>query len=214
MKQFRIVMADDHQLFIDGMKSVIEKQEQYTVVATANSGAETLELLKQNQADLVLLDIEMQTIDGIETAKTIRELYPETRILMITMYSHINQIKKLMRIGVNGIILKENGQSELLRAIETVFAGHNYHSTEVTNALVNHLNPNNRPTGLQRVSLTKREFEVLQCVAEGLTSPEIADKLFIAKTTINTHRKNIMEKLEVKNVAELIRYATEMGLLQ
>lgn len=212
MPPYKIILVDDHQLFLDGLKLVLRDHDQIEVTDTANSGEELFEILEEKEVDLVTLDIHLPGIDGVEIAKRIKAEYPSVRIIVISMYSHVSQVKRLVSVGVNGFVLKEKGQKELLRALEIVMDGDFFYSAEVMQILSGS-QPSKQRNGVHKVSLTKREVEVLQCVVEGLTTPQIAEKLFVATTTINTHRKNIMEKLGVKNVAELVRYATEAGLL-
>lgn len=214
MNRHRIAIVDDHQLFIDGLKHLLSTSEKFEVVATATSREALFELLQTETVNVITLDIQLGTDNGIEIARKLKQDYPELRILIVSSYSHISHIKQLMAIGVDGYILKQNSQGQLLQALDAIVEGRRSFAPEITEALTENLNPNTRRTGIEKVSLTKREYEVLQHVASGLTTPEISAKLFVAETTINTHRKHIMEKLEVKNVAELIRYATEMGLLQ
>lgn len=214
MKHWNIVMADDHQLFLDGLRFILSKHDdEYKVVGTSNTGTGLLELLKEVDVDLVLLDIQMPGMDGVETSRTIKKLYPEVCILIISMNSHISFIKKLLRIGVNGYILKENSHQELWQALVAIRNGKKFYSSEITEAITDDLTPNKTKSGLNHIRLTKREFEVLELVAEGLTTDQISSKLFVASSTIISHRKNIMRKLEVKNGAEMIRLSTEMGLL-
>jgi len=214
MKKTRIVLVDDHQLFIDGLNTILKEETNYEVVGTANGSSELFELLKTVPVDMVTLDIHMPQNDGIEVANELRRLHPHMKILIVSMYSHISQIKKLLRIGIQGFVMKESGKKELQSALAAIYNGNQYFSPEITRTLTDSLSSKVKRSGIHQVHLTKREYEVLQLVAQGLTTSAISEKLFVASTTINTHRKNIMEKLEVKNVAELIRYTTEMGLLE
>lgn len=213
MTPYRIALADDHQLFMDGMELIFKQQEDCTIVGTAPSGEAVLELLQKTEVDLVIMDINMPGMDGIETAKQIRSLHPGMHIMIVTMHHHVSYIKKLMRIGVQGYILKDDGQAQMILALKAIQRGEKFYSERVRNSLISSFDNSSSPSGLNRISLSKREDEVLQLVAKGLTTPDIASKLFVAPSTIMTHRKNIMQKLDVKNAAELIRVATENGLI-
>jgi len=211
MKKYKLVLADDHRLFMDGVSFLLRNEPAYEVVATCVKGSELITFLEQTASlpDVLLLDINLPEMDGVEITRKVKTQFPEVAVLIVSMNCHISFIKKLLRLGVNGYILKENSQDELLLALQQLVSGEKYFSKEVTQALTDGL----ANGGMQQVSLTKREYEVLQWVAKGLTTAAIADRLFVSASTVVSHRKNIMQKLDVKNVAEMIRYATEMGLL-
>ena len=213
MKKYHIAILDDHQLFIDGLKMILSKKENYKVVATFNQGEDLLSYLKKETIDILISDLQLKGIDGVEVTRKVKANYPLTRVLILSMYSHVSFIKKLLRIGIEGYILKEDTQSEILNALNTITTGNQYISEGVSQVLVSQLSSSNNQSGLNQIRLTKREFEVLSLVSEGLTTGEISTKLFVASSTIISHRKNIMKKLEVKNGAEMVRLATEMGLL-
>lgn len=214
MKARRVLIADDHQMFLDGLRLVLSATDRYQVAAEARSGLEALAVLETTDIDIAVLDVSMPELDGAETARQIRERFPRVRILMLSMLSQDALIKRLIRIGIDGFILKENGQKELVTALDAVAAGSKYFSSEVTAAVMDSFNPAVKHSGLNRVKLTDREMEVLRLVAREMTTQEIADRLFVAPSTVITHRKNIMAKLDVRNTAGMIRYALEMGLIE
>ncbi len=207
-KQWRVLTADDHQLFLDGIRMVLEASNDFAVVAEANNGLEVMERLQECEVDAVVLDIGMQEMDGIETAKAIKATYPQIPILMLTMYTHDSYIKRLIRVGVNGYILKENGQRELVTALRELVKGKKYFAPAVTQAVMRSFESNDNESEAQ---LTKREYEILRLVAQEYTTLEIAEKLFISESTVITHRKNIMLKMNVRNMAGMIKVATERG---
>lgn len=216
MNPLRILIADDHQLFLDGIKMVLSTTSQFKVVAEANSGQAVLDLLSQEfppSIDIAILDINMPEGDGVETAKWIKQNDIKIKVLMLTMYNNELFIKRLMRAGVDGYILKENSQQELITALEALSIGKQYFASEVTQAVMDSFNPSIKKKGLDKVHLTKRELEVIQLVTKELTTQEIALKLHVAPTTVIQHRKNIMRKLDVRNAAGMVRVATEMGLV-
>lgn len=212
MEKYKLALADDHQLFMDGISFLIRNEPQYEIAAKCTRGNELMDFLARSEPapDVLLLDINLPGLSGVDITREVKSRYPSVAVLIVSMNSHISFIKKLLRLGVDGYILKDNSQNELLTALRAVTAGEKYFSQEVTQAITGSLSG----SGMQQVSLTKREYEVLQLVAEGLTTAAIAEKIFVSASTVVSHRKNIMQKLNVKNGAEMIRYATEMGLLE
>lgn len=213
MKKYTIAILDDHQLFIDGLQMILSKEKSYEVIATFNQGEDLLSYLKEEKVDILISDIQLKGIDGVEISRYIKANYSSTQILILSMYSHISLIKKLIRIGIEGYVLKENTQEEILIALKKITEGDKYITDKVNKILINNLSNKNHQSGLNQIRLTKREFEILDHVSKGMTTDEISVKLFIASSTVISHRKNIMKKLNVKNGAEMIRLATEMGLL-
>ncbi|HYV93012.1 MAG TPA: response regulator transcription factor [Chitinophagales bacterium] len=207
----RIIIADDHQMFIDGLKLIIQSFENIEVVGEALSGEHVLELLEKITAEIAILDINMPGMDGIETAKEIRKKFPEVKVLIVTMYKQKEFITQLVAAGVSGYILKNTGAEELYNAIRVIHEGGEFFGEEITNEILHGMR--------QRASLpdapqfSKREQEILKLLAEELTTQEIADKLFISFNTVESHRKNMLTKARVKNTAGLIRYGMHIGLI-
>lgn len=215
MSQTRILLVDDHQLIIDGLRGFLENEAEYTVVGEANSGSEAIELAKILNPDVILMDIEMPNISGIQASEEIKRNHPEIKIVIVSMHQEKELIKKLMERGVNGYLLKNSSKDEVMTAIQTVIQDQPYFSREVTQSLVKTGNDHtSKPTSdvLTLATLTEREIEILKLVAEGLTNKEIGEKLFISHRTVDTHRTNLMKKLEISNVAGLIRFAFKNGL--
>lgn len=207
----RIIICDDHQLVIDGLKSLINGVDGIEVISTANNGVEVLEQIKLLKVDLVLMDIDMPVLDGIEATKRIKKEYPELKVIILTMHDEKSIIQMLMDIGADGYILKNSAQEELLHGIQNVKKGNKHFSPDVTMALLR-----NDPVEAQkklREELTEREVEILKLIAEGLSNKEIGEKLFISHRTVDTHRTNLMKKIEVNNIAGLIRYAIKNALV-
>lgn len=210
----KIIIADDHQMFIDGLKSLLSTNNQIELVGEANNGKQLLELLANTSTDIVLMDVNMPEMDGVEATKQLAQNYPHIKVLMLTMFNTRDYIEKLLKAGAHGYILKNTGKEELFEAIEKVMAGESYFSKEVTERIME---------GLQRkktiekdpmmVELTDREKEVLKLIVQEMTSNEIAEKLFISFHTVETHRKNLISKLGVKNIAGLVKYAFQQGLV-
>jgi two-component system nitrate/nitrite response regulator NarL len=210
----RIMIADDHQMFIDGIKSLLATQKQVKVVAEAHNGHEVLELLEKDQPDLILMDVNMLGMDGIEATRQVRKQYPAIKVLMLTMFNTRDYIEKVLKAGADGYILKNTGKEELSTAIEKVMKGESYFSREVTERIMEGLQKKktaeNDP---MMVELTEREKEVLKLIVKELTTQEIADQLFISFNTVETHRKNLISKLQVRNIAGLVKYAIQQGLV-
>ncbi len=206
----RLLLADDHLLFLDGLGSLFADETDIAITGKATNGREVLRLLKEHKTDLVLLDVNMPVMDGLETTVQAKALYPDLKILILTMYNTHEFISNLVKAGADGYILKNTGKEELLKAVRQVVRGENYFSTAVTTTLVSGI----RSTGTteEEVPLSKREIEVLKLISQEFTTHEIADKLFLSAHTIDTHRKNLLSKLNVKNTAGLVRYAITKGL--
>ncbi|MCB0801491.1 MAG: response regulator transcription factor [Flavobacteriales bacterium] len=210
----RIVIVDDHQIFIDGVKELMNSIDEIEVVGIANNGIDLIDLLTKQEADVILMDVNMPKMDGIEATKHVVKHYPETKVLMLTMHDSRMFIEKLIRIGAHGYVLKNTGKAELKLAIETVQNGKNYYSTEVTQRIIEGMQMKEKAikkTG--NVELTEREKDVLKLIAQELTSNEIAEKLFISHHTVESHRKNLIAKLGVRSVAGLVKYAVQIGLI-
>lgn len=210
MNQIKVLLADDQQLFVDGMQAVLANEKDIKVVGCAYDGEAVLEFLEKNQADIVVLDIEMPKLDGIEVAKVIRKKYPKLKILVLSMYNRKHFILNLMNLGVSGYILKNRSKEELVNAIHTVQTGKAYYGLDV----LEELSKNKTVLNQEEVKLSKRQKEILVKIAEGYTVKQISDKLFISEPTVNTHKRNLLKKLNVPNEKFLVRYAIREGYIQ
>ncbi|MBN8693424.1 MAG: response regulator transcription factor [Bacteroidetes bacterium] len=210
MKKITIIIADDHRVFIDGMKALLKEVNELEVVADAENGSQLIEQAIKYKPDIILTDIQMPGKDGIEATKEIQKLHRDIKIIALTMLNETLFIKKMLDAGASGYILKTTDKHELIEAIKKVAAGEKYFSTEVTSRLMNNYSEkSSNPNDL----LTKREKEILKYIAKGLTDKEIAEIVFLSPLTITTHRKNILSKLGLKNKVELTRFAIEHNLL-
>ncbi|PJJ48799.1 response regulator [Hymenobacter chitinivorans] len=211
----RLFLVDDHKIIRDGLRSLLEAEPTLEVVGEASNGEELLDQLATTPADLVLLDVNMPTLDGFATATRLHEQYPAVRVLALSMLNDETHVGRMLESGAHGYVLKSAGKLEIFQAIEAVMAGRPYLGAEIgISLLTKALQTPAPPEPAKGGGLSKRELEVLQLIAEGLTNAEIADKLFTSKRTIETHRQNIIEKTQTKNTAALIRYAARSGLLQ
>ncbi|MEM9823932.1 MAG: response regulator transcription factor [Bacteroidota bacterium] len=212
----KLLVADDHQIVIDGIYSILENENEVEieVVATAHSGLEVLEILKKQNVDVAILDINMPGKNGLETTQLIKEKHPKIKILILTMYKEEEKVLELFEAGADGYILKDRGKEDLVHAIRKVQKGDVYFGEEVSKILVNALSHERKAA--QKPSdpkLTKRETEIIKLLADGLTTAEIAEQLFISPTTVETHRRNLLSKLELKNTPLLVRYAVQKGIV-
>lgn len=212
MKKINLLIADDHTMFLQGIVSLLEQESEINIVGKAVNGIEALEKIKTENPDLVILDISMPEMDGIELSKILKKDFPEVKILVVSTHSNVKIISRLIRIGVNGYLLKNAEKSELLKAIQTIASGENYFSEETEEKhLANHLKIEKQVSVL--TELSSREKEILVLIAHEYNTAEIAEKTFISLNTVNTHRRNLLSKLNAKNTAGLVKYAVENGLV-
>ena len=207
-RELNIIIADDHQIVIDGLKSLLIQQPHIKVVGEASNGKEALDLIEKTKVDIAVLDISMPEMNGVEATKIIKKEYPEVKILILTMHDGSEFIHELVEIGANGYILKNRGTEEFVEALETIANGEEYIKGQVLNTLLKAVR---KPR--QKVQFTKREKDVLRLIIDEHTTSEISAKLHIANSTVETHRRNLIEKTGVKSSLGLVRYAMENGYL-
>lgn len=206
----KVIIADDHEIVLEGIASLVNPKDGIQVVGEAKNGHEVLQILGEKEADLVVLDIEMPGMDGIETTKIIRKQFPRVKILMLTMYNDINFIRKLIEIGANGYILKNKGKEELVYAVQAIYKGEEYYGDEVSKTLISSMKIKEV---VDEIKLTKREVDVLKLIANGDTTRIISEKLYIAHSTVETHRRNLIEKTGAGNSKGLVKFALEHGYI-
>lgn len=217
----KVILTDDHQIIRDGIKALLKEEHKISVVGEASDGEELIRLLSSTPADVVLMDINMPKKDGFETTRYLKENFPGVKVLVLSMLKHESYVNRMLEAGALGYILKNAGKDELMSAIELVASGTPFISSEVALELLKKTQGTpavsaSKVTGesgqLHKV-LSKREVEVLNLIAQGFTNAEIAEKLFISKRTIETHRQNLLEKTHMKNTATLIKYAIQNGII-
>ena len=213
MGDIRIILVDDHSMIREGLRSFLEEDE-ITVVAEAKNGVDALEKLEQIEVDVVVSDIMMPEMDGIELAKQIREKYPNLHILALTMMNESYNIKKMLGAGALGYLLKDCTQDELIQAIKTVAQGKNYYSGEVTQIIMEGFGgkPKEKSRVVHEIALTDRELEILHLICKEKTNSEISEELFVSLRTVEAHKRNLLVKTGCKNVAGLVLYAVERNL--
>lgn len=215
MDKIRVTLVDDHQIVRDGIKNILEDQDHICIVDEFSNGQEFLNSYKADNTDLILLDINMPVRDGIETTKKAFSSHKGIKIIALSMYDEEEYIVRILDAGAKGYILKNCSSQELIKAIETVNSGSNYFSPEVSDKLLNSFTKegkNNLNYPNEKNDLTTREKEILKLIAEEFTNQEIANKLFISNRTVDTHRRNLLQKLEAKNTAGLVKHAFRLGL--
>jgi len=207
----RVLLVDDHQVVIDGISSILEDDTSIKVVDSALNGPDALRKLEHSAVDVLLLDINMPEMDGIEVVRQLQKKNIEVNVLILTMHNNAQFTKQLIELGVQGCILKNSGKKELIFAINEVSEGRRIYGDDVTESLFDSLEKTQK--AVDQVQLTKREVEVIKLIASELTTNEIAEQLFISSYTVETHRKNIVSKLGVKNLAGLVKFAYENQLV-
>jgi len=210
-KKIQLLVADDHAILRDGIVSLLQTEPEFQVACTAAGGYEVLELFGKHNIDVCLLDINMPGLDGIETAKLIRQRKPDIKIIMLTTYNDREIISELVHIGVSGYLLKNSDKAELVEAINKVMKGRHYFSEEVEKIILEGLT---EKKNIEVIPLTERELEIVQLLAKEYTNEKIAAELHISYRTVETHRKNIMQKTKTGNLAGLIKYAMNKGLVK
>jgi DNA-binding NarL/FixJ family response regulator len=209
----KIFIADDHGVLVDGLRMVIQHEADLELIGTAGSGEEALKRLEEITVDVLLMDINMPGMSGIEACVQVRKSFPETKVIGLSTYDKGSIIRKMLKSGASGYVLKNAGSEEVLKAIRAVNNGETYISSRVNQALLDDLIKPTLKKSAYIPELTRREKEILILITEEFTTPEIAKKLFISVNTAESHRKNLLHKLDAKNVAGLVRIAMEKGLL-
>ena len=216
MDKIKILLADDHQMFLDGLCALLSQITYVEIVAAVNNGAQLLEKLKTIKGDLVIADLHMPVIDGLEATKMIRELYPSVKVLGLTMDNELETIQAMLEAGASGYILKNTGKAELELAILQVMKGENYLSQSISAQLAQSLFRKKMAVA-EEISeldmLTEREIEILKMVALENSNVEIAEKLYISPKTVETHRKNLMKKIGVRNSLGIYKFALKHKLI-
>jgi DNA-binding NarL/FixJ family response regulator len=212
----RVLIADDHTMFVDGIESILNQESKIKLVAKCFDGKAIFDILKTKEIDVILLDINLPEMNGIEVSKKLSKEYPNVKVLALSMFNEESYVTEILRNGALGYILKNTGRVELVKAIETVNNGETYFSKDVTETIMGSLMK--KPTVKKSSSflvpkISRREKEVLQLIIKEHTTQEIADQLFISLKTVESHRSSLISKLNVRNTAGLVRAALEHKLL-
>jgi DNA-binding NarL/FixJ family response regulator len=216
MSELSILIADDHRLVAHGVRKILEEQPDWRVVAEASDGRETVKLGTDLQPDVAVIDVSMPNLNGVDAAAQLAELVPNLKVLMLSMYSDEAMVSRALQAGAKGYLLKDSADTDLVRAVTAVAAGDSFFSPLVASRMLNdyvgRLSGKGMADRLERLST--REREVFQLVAEGHTTREIAELLGIRPATVETHRAHILEKLDLHNMAELVRFAVQRGVIK
>lgn len=207
----KVFIVDDHQVVIDGISSILMEIDDVKIIGSALNGKEALIELESKSLDVLLLDINMPGMDGIEVVRALKRRGQEINTLVLTMHNNPQFSKELMKEGVLGCMLKNAGKNELFYAIKEVSEGNQYYAEDIKEELVNSLEKTRK--AIEKVHLTKREVEIVKLIALEYTTNDIAEKLSISTYTVDTHRKNVINKLGVRNLAGLVRFVFENKLL-
>lgn len=209
----KVILVDDHTLFRNGLRILLNNMENYHVVGEASNGKQFIDLLQKEVPDLVLMDISMPVMDGIEASTLAHEMYPDLKIITLSMYGEEDYYYKMVDAGVKGFVLKNSDIKEVKNALDVVYDGGSFFSSELLQNLVNNLKSSSKSKEFQ-AELSEREMEILILICKGLSNQEIGDQLFISKRTVDKHRANILEKSDSKNTAQLVVYAIKNRLVE
>lgn len=211
----RVMIADDHNMFVEGIESILDGINDIQVVSKCHTGPEVFEKLAETPADVILLDINLPGMNGIEVCQKLSKEFPDVKVLALSMHNEESFVTEILKYGALGYILKNTGKKELISAIETINRGQSYFSEEVTETIMKSLV--NQRTGSKKTSslapkISRREKDVLDLIIKEMTTQEIADTLFISLKTVESHRRSLLTKLNVRNTAGLVRVALENHL--
>ena len=215
-KPIRIILADDHTIVREGLAKLLEGEADLRVVGEAENGREAVGKVEELKPDIVLMDIAMPMLNGIEATRQIRKIRPETKVIILSMHSHDRYISELFRLGASGYLLKSASGTDIINAIRASLKGETYLSPSISNKVVEgYISIKRASQQEDRYNrLSNREREVFQMIAEGRSTKQIAEILFVSPSTIKTHRANIMEKLEMQNISQLIQFAIHLGIVE
>ena len=203
-----IVLVDDHEIMLDGLKAILDKQKEWKVVATAANAEDALQYLHEQPVDLLITDYNLPGMDGLSLVRTVKRILPDLKIIVLSMHDEVYLVKEILKEGVNGYILKKDSRKELTDAIWEIEEGRIYLSNDINKMLVNSLQfPD------EQKLLTAREREVLKLIAQEYSNREIAEELFISERTVETHRKNIFRKTKTSSLVGLIKFAYANNLI-
>lgn len=213
MPAIKILLADDHELIRTGIRNLLGANKDFMIVGESGDGEETLTKVREMKPDVVVIDISMPKMSGIEVTKHLREKFPNVKVLVLTMHENVEYVYQIYKAGAGGYLLKNAGREEITSAIYAVARGEKFFSPRVSELMISKYmqQAERRDSQSADTSLTKREEEILRLIAKGLNNQQISNQLFISPRTVDTHRTNIMQKLDIHDAANLVRYALEHG---
>jgi len=210
----RVLIADDHTMVRESLIGVLQAEPDIEVVAQASDGIEAVELAERTRPDIVVTDLSMPRLGGLEVVRRLREAQPQIKVLVLTMHSEDEYVLQVVRAGASGYLVKDSAASELVAAVRSLHAGRGHFGPQAARALAEQLQRPDRNGADPYGELTAREREVFHLIAEGLTTKEIARRLDISVKTAENHRGRVLDKLDMRNTAELVRYALRRGLVE
>jgi DNA-binding NarL/FixJ family response regulator len=206
MHPVKVFIVDDHYMVIEGIRALLLDDNTIDLIGHASNADSCLSFIRQTRPDVILMDISMPHKNGVELCREVRELYPDVFVIGLSTFNQYTYVDAMLRNGASGYLLKNAGKKEITDAIHTVAKGKTYLSDDAATTLKN-------AAQLESPVLTRRENEILRLIAEGLANPQIAEKLFLSQSTVETHRKSLMRKLNIKNTALLVRYAIDQKIV-
>jgi DNA-binding NarL/FixJ family response regulator len=209
-----VLLAENHLILRDGIKALLKDHPDIKIIAEASNGTEVQKMLVDSEVDLLILDINMPEMDGLKTAEYVKDNHKNIKVLVLSMLDQEKFVSKSLAAGALGYILKTTGKDELVNAIKMVAKGDPYISHKISASMIKNLNYTFHSDKKIEVDLSPRELEILHLIADGLTNAEIADKIFTSKRTVESHRKNLIDKTGTKNTAALIKFALVNGILK
>ena len=211
---FSLILADDHEIFLDSLSAMLVTEDNLSIVSKVNNGKELVKTASELNPDMCIVDIDMPVMNGLQASETLIKLFPEIKILILTMHKERSLIKKMMNIGVKGYLLKTCDKDEFIFAVNQILKNKTYFSDQVINTLIRENNPEEPDSfAISKIAtLSDRELEIIQFLCIGLSNKQIAEKLYVSPKTIDNHRTNLMHKLDVHNIVELVRFCLKQGL--
>lgn len=213
MNTYKLLLADDHKIVRDGIIALLEDDEKYHIVGEAENGREALEFINKTMVDVLIIDLNMPELNGIETIKKLRENYTDLKILALSMVNQHDAIKNTVEAGVNGYVLKSSSSEEIIQALETITQGGHYFCEETTKTIMDGLSGIQKRKQIAVDELTPREKDVLKLICKEMTNTEISKQLNISIRTVDSHRRNLLQKIGAKNTVGLVKFAIKSGLV-
>ena len=216
MKTIKILIADDHDLIHNGIKNMLRPIKKYKIIGKASNGEEAVQKAMELKPDIILMDISMPVLNGIEATKIITDKFPDIKIIALTQYEEQEYVVQILKSGGSGYLLKNSKKNEFVEAIESVLSGKKVFSKKISEQLINgliHKTTTDDKPEEHEIPLTKREIEIIKKIADDMSNQQIADELHISLRTVETHRRNLMQKLNVKTVVALLKYAAQHNII-
>ena len=216
MKKINILIADDHEVIHNGIRDILRSNIRYSIIGNAYDGEEAIEKALKLKPDIIFMDISMPKLSGIEAIKIIIKKLPNTKILALTQHDENEYVVQILRAGGHGYLLKNSKKEEFIEAVESVLQGKRYLSNQLSEQMINNVLEqlsDNEITDQEEIHLTRREIEIIQKIADDKSNQEIADELHLSVRTVETHRRNLMQKLKVNSVVALLKYAAQHNII-